>query len=335
MPFTLSIIVPVHNGAATLAACLEALNHGKDDGTEILVIDDRSTDGSAAIAQDAGVRAVPNAHARGPAGARNHGAELASGDILLFVDADVVVPKNAISLIRETFAADPKVSAVFGSYDTEPAEPNFLSQYKNLFHHYVHQAAREDSSSFWAGCGAIRAAEFRKLSGFNEADYPHPSIEDIELGWRLSRSGGRIRLEKSLQAKHLKRWSATGLLKADILRRALPWTRLIAVSGHTPNDLNLSSGQRISAALAWGCAVSAGLCLLPCCRPAALCLAIACALGVIALNAGFYRFFLRHRGVMFTAGVFFWHLLYFLYSSAVFAIGWPCYRIRNRVTGRV
>ena len=68
---------------------------------------------------------------------------------------------------------------------------NFVSQYKNLFHHFVHQDASGTATSFWAGCGAIRRDIFLRLGGFNTA-YKRPSIEDIELGYRLTRAGHRI-----------------------------------------------------------------------------------------------------------------------------------------------
>lgn len=324
----ISVIVPVYNGAATLPACLAALQRACYDGTEVLVIDDRSTDNSAAIAEQSGARVFRNTHAKGPAGARNQGAEHAGGEILLFVDADVVVQENTISRVEDLFRSDPDLSAIFGSYDAEPEQRNFLSQYKNLFHHYVHQTALEETSSFWAGCGAIRAEVFHKLGGFDEAAYPHASIEDIELGSRLFRNGYRTRLVKSLRVKHLKKWTVRGLLRADILYRAVPWTQLIAGSGSIPNDLNLHTSQRISALVAWILVATPLLLMLPpISGQAVLAIAAICLAAIILLNRDFYRFFLRHRGLWFTLGVLVWHLFYFLYSSAVFGACWAYYRI--------
>lgn len=334
----ISIIVPVYNGAATLPQCLQALNRCKDDSTEILVIDDRCTDASPDLARSLGATVFPNTHLRGPAGARNEGADHAAGGLLLFVDADVVVPENTLRLIRDRFSANPEADALFGSYDLEPAEPNFLSQYKNLFHHYVHQQSLEDSSSFWAGCGAIRKSRFHAMGGFNEKEYPNASIEDIDLGHRLALGGSRILLVKELQVKHLKKWTPRGLLKADILLRAIPWTRLLAQAGRLPNDLNLQTSQRISAVLAWGFAV--GMILLVLARvlplPASWIAGVTalCGCGVVLLNLDFYRFFARRRGGFFTFKVFFWHVLYFLYSSAVFGLCYPYYAWARKPSGK-
>ena len=76
------------------------------------------------------------------------------------------------------------------------------------------------------------------LGGFDEG-YRQPSIEDIELGYRLKQAGHRIRLCKALQVKHLKRWSVVSLLKSDFFDRALPWTELILRDRRVINDLNL------------------------------------------------------------------------------------------------
>jgi hypothetical protein len=48
------------------------------------------------------------------------------------VDADVVLPPNALGLIAQEFEQDSQLAAAFGSYDEEPAWENFLSQYKNI-----------------------------------------------------------------------------------------------------------------------------------------------------------------------------------------------------------
>jgi GT2 family glycosyltransferase len=70
------------------------------------------------------------------------------------------------------------------------------------------------------------------LQGFN-LSYGRPSIEDIEFGYRLRRVGYNIRLEKSLQVKHLKRWTGWSLVRTDFLNRALPWSLLILREGRS------------------------------------------------------------------------------------------------------
>ncbi len=143
-------------------------------------------------------------------------------------------------------------------------------------------------------------------------------IEDIELGYRLRRAGYRVRLLKGLQVKHLKRWGAVSLLKADFFGRARPWTRLIAKDRRMINDLNLGHSSRISVALVY-CLLAA---LIGTWRwPGLLVFAGFMTLGLLVLNAPLYRFFERRRGVRFTIKAITWHWVYYLYSGLAFAIG--------------
>ena len=95
---------------------------------------------------------------------------------------------------------------MFGAYDHAPVATNFISQFRNLYHAYVHEASGEDGSTFWSGLGAIRASAFYAVGGFDER-FSRPSVEDIDLGYRLCASGHRIRLDTRFRGGHLKRWS--------------------------------------------------------------------------------------------------------------------------------
>jgi cellulose synthase/poly-beta-1,6-N-acetylglucosamine synthase-like glycosyltransferase len=180
----------------------------------------------------------------GPAEARNRGAGLAVGEILLFLDSDVCVHDDTLARVAHSFA-DPEVDAIFGSYDLRPPEPNALSQYKNLFHRFMHQHGPTEAATFWSGCGAIRRATFWEAGGFDPI-YHRSCIEDIELGMRLRRAGRRIFVEKQVQVTHLKHWSLWGLIKSDFRDRAVPWTVLILRHRHMPRAPTLAPSQRIS-----------------------------------------------------------------------------------------
>lgn len=327
----LTVIVPVHNGRLQLPRCLDALLASAFTDFEVIVVDDCSTDNTREIAERSGARYLRTPYNMGPGGGRNLAARHAAGEILVFVDSDVVVPPEALGIIAEDFARDPQLAALFGSYDTAPAWPDFLSQYKNLMHHYVHQISREEAVTFWAGCGAIRRSVFEEFGGFDLKKYPKPSIEDIELGFRLWRAGRRILLEKRLQVKHLKKWTVRGLLRADIQLRAIPWTRLILQSKNLPRDLNLTHAAQLSAALVWLLligllalpAVAAGwfTALAPWLTASRLALALgAVAALLLALNHTVYGWFARQRGGWFAAGAVLAHWTYYLYSAAVFGI---------------
>jgi glycosyltransferase involved in cell wall biosynthesis len=303
----ISVIVPVHNASATLTRCLAAISQSEYRDFECLVVDDGSTDGSAALAESFSVRILKVQGRKGPAHARNLASQAAVGDILLFIDADVCIEPGTLSRIARTFADDATLDALIGSYDDSPDAPNFLSQYKNLMHCFVHQQAKRRASTFWTGCGAIRRSVFA-AGGFDER-YVRPSIEDIELGARLIRAARKIELDPAMTVKHLKRWTLPGLLASDVRDRAIPWTLLILRERHMPNDLNVQWSQRVSVALTW-----LALLLAPVAWPASA-IAIAVAIG---LNHSFYRFLAGRRGALFALRAVPLHLFYFLYSGAAF-----------------
>ena len=322
---TVSLIIPVHNGGADFRRCLESVADAVPPPNEIIIVADGDTDGSRHVAEESGAHVITTSTPGGPAKARNIGAHKAKSDILFFVDADVTVAKDAMNQVTAAFQGDQDLAAVFGSYDDEPFATNFLSQYKNLLHHYVHQTARDEASTFWGACGAIRREVFSAMGGFDES-YRQPSIEDIELGYRLKKAGHKIRLLKGLQVKHLKHWTIYSLLKADFFFRALPWTRLILQEGRFVDDLNLKTSNRISIASIYA---------LLFCVPAGfwiswtLVAAFLPAMVLLALNGNLYRFFYKKRGLGFAIMTIPWHWFYFLYSGLAFAIGFLRYKSKK------
>lgn len=319
-PTDLSIVIPVHHGGEMFRQCLAGVALLSPGPREVVVVVDGDDPGSAATADGAVAAGVVSRVLRlprrsGPAAARNAGAAAAGGGLLLFLDADVVPASDLVGRIVSVFAADPGLGALIGSYDDEPGACGLLSQYRNLLHHYVHQTGAAEAFTFWGACGAIRRDTFERLGGF-DPDIPEPAMEDIELGQRLVQAGERIALRKEIQVKHLKPWTALGLLRTDIFQRALPWSRFLRRQGALPNDLNLKRGARASAVLAWLLPIT--LALLP--RQPWFGLAAAgCGAGLLALNLGFYRFLMRKRGIGFTLASVPWHWLYFLYASAAYA----------------
>ncbi len=326
MPLGVSVVIPVHNASPYLAACLDRVRSLDPAPLECIVVDDASTDDSAAIAERVGFGAISCRRQRGPAHARNVGARAARGEILLFIDSDVLVPPNALARILARFAEEPERVAVIGSYDAEPASPDFVSQYRNLLHCYMHQSGRTRTCTFWTGCGAIRREVFREQGGFSES-YARPSVEDIELGLRLRQEGREIWLDKGLCVKHLKKLSFGGIVRTDVLDRAVPWTMLILRFRSMPADLNLRWEQRASVLVA---GVAAGaLVALPAAAAGvhpetwpALAAGAALALALVAfLNRRFYRFLAQRRGRWFAARAVPLHAVHFLCAGLGLGLG--------------
>lgn len=321
---SLTVIVPVWNGMSVLPQCVEALRRSSlpRDDWELLIVDDASSDGTS---EWAGVEAdrvlTVDRGPLGPGSARNLGASAARGDVLVFVDADVCVAPDALERIRDVFASDSSVGACFGAYDDHPAEPDFLSQYRNLYHRYVHIQGRGESETFWAGCGAVRAALFTALGGFDTVAYPRPQIEDIELGYRIRDAGYRIVLDPAIQGTHLKKWSFWKMVRTDLFDRGVPWMRLLlgdGPGGARPATLNVGGAEKAKTGLmGLGCAmVLAGLVRLDLrwLWFAAIPLAT-----IVIMNLSVYAWFARLRGWWFALRVIPMNLVYYLVSGLAVA----------------
>ncbi len=312
-----SVIIPVLNGGKLFEQCLQAIAASSYRDFECLVVDDGSNDGSGAVAAKYGATVLSSGgRAFGPARARNVAAQVAQGEWLFFVDADVLVHPDTLAKAAGLIA-DSSCEAFFGSYDNQPGNQSFLSQYRNLFHHYTHQQARTQASTFWSGCGGVKREVFLELGGFSQ-NYPRPSIEDIEFGYRLNRAGYTIRLEKELLATHLKPWRFKSMLRTDIRDRAIPWTRLILSSGKLPNDLNVTLGSRFSIVAV----ALLGLTLLTSLWWVwASLVSIAVAVFLFVINWQVYRFFARQKDWWFAVRVVPFHWLYYFYSGLSFGLG--------------
>ncbi|MDH4176063.1 MAG: glycosyltransferase [Thermoleophilia bacterium] len=224
----LTVIVPATDEPATLPRCLAAIDVAQAPPEEVIVV--REPVGA------------------GPAEARNAGASTATGDVLAFVDSDVLVHADAFDRIRRALA-DERLVAVFGSYDDHVATRGAVSAFRNLLHHTVHQRSAGPAASFWAGLGAVRASAFATVGGFDARRYPAPSIEDIELGGRLTAHGGIV-LDPDLQGTHLKEWTLGSMVRTDFSRRGVPWVQLMRERREIPATLNLGARERASAVAA-------------------------------------------------------------------------------------
>ncbi len=325
-PVDVAVIVPVGGAAPSWDRCASSLARLDPAPAEIVVVIDGPNGAVASVAAGIGATVVQLEKRSGPATARNLGAQTTGAGVLLFIDSDIEVPADLVADVARALSADPGTTAVIGSYDESPGDPAFVSQYRNLLHHFVHQKGRERASTFWAGCGAVRKQAFNEVGGF-DGSYPVPSIEDIELGSRLLRSGHAIRLVKDLQVKHLKKWRLADLLRTDLLRRAAPWTELMLREGQIVNDLNVKTRDRLSVILAF-----IPLLVIPAAWvwPPLLGFGVAALVLVVVLNAGLFGFFLRRRGIFFTLRAMPMYWLYLLICGFGFALGLLRHRFGRR-----
>lgn len=314
---TISVVMPMYNASGYLPLVLPPLQRALADGrvVEVIVLDDGCSDDGPARCRAAGFTVRPSGGRKGPGACRNQGALAAQGDLLLFIDSDVVMHDDVPELVRRHFARREDIVALFGAYDERPHARGIVSRYRNLLHHFTHATHAGEASTFWAGCGAVRRAAFLAAGGFDADHYAVPSIEDIELGYRLRRAGGKIVLAPEVQGTHLKRWTLRSMVHTDVFRRALPWGRLLQHPELAGAVLNVSNAERLKALIGGACYATALLGLWH--RPflgAALGLLLVAAL----VSAPFYARLWRSAGVVTAFCGLFLHQLYFVYGAATF-----------------
>lgn len=311
-----TIIIPFHCQLVHLQESLPAVRRSMP-GSEVLIAADGAVEDCRPLAAEYGARVIEVPGPAGPATARNRAAREATGDMLVFVDADVVVAPDTLPGMCALLERQPQVAGVFGAYDLSPRETNFMSQYKNLSHAYVHEIGNPNASTFWAGLGAVRTSAFRAVGGFDER-FHRPSVEDIELGYRLVQAGYTLRLAPEFRAQHLKRWTLWSSIATDIRARGVPWTQLIHRFQMLSNDLNTRVQLRLSVILTYTVTLLSVLSIV---TPWAALAAAGTLAVLVSLNYDYYRWFVRQRGVLFALAVVPAHLLHHLCNGVSFVIG--------------
>jgi cellulose synthase/poly-beta-1,6-N-acetylglucosamine synthase-like glycosyltransferase len=332
-PFQLSVIVPFHRGLDSLRRCLEAVRRAGSmlpPGmvlAETIVAADGADDNPLEVAWAHGARVVPILGPQGPALARTYAARAASGDLLFFIDSDVVVRDDALGRLASLFA-DPSVGAAFGAYDEEPADKGFFSQCRNLAHSFIHQQSNREATTFWAGLGAVRRDVFAAVGGFDPR-FVQPSVEDIDLGYRIRAAGFRIVLEPAAQGTHLKRWTFWSSIVTDIRDRGVPWTQLLNRYKAMRNDLNLTHRHRLAVVMSYVLALCFAGAVW---RPRLLMLAALLAVALWLIDFSYYRFFVARRGLGFAVAWFPFHIVHHLCNGVSFTLG-TCLYIGRRWGG--
>jgi len=229
-----SVVVPLYNSRETIAGCLKAVRgqEGFEPGElELIVVDDGSTDGGGAAAGDLSDKMVALPDNRGAAAARNRGAKEASADVVVFVDADVVLEPGAVSALLEVFNKSSQVMAAVGRYTERPAVPGVVNLYHNAFTRFHHDLSPMEIDWFWGALGAVRKEALFSVGGFDER-YQGASAEDMDLGIRLAEAGHKIRYCPEAEGAHTHNFTVRSMLINDY-KKAVLGTKL-RIKGRLP-----------------------------------------------------------------------------------------------------
>ncbi len=222
---TISVIIPAWNAEASIKDCLESITNQSKQPYEIIFVDDGSTDNTTTIAREFNITLLSTGGRKGPAIARNMGASASKGQVILFLDSDVIVPGDLIEKMASHFA-DESIWAVQTLYTPICPASDLVSQYQNYYYYYSFSRMPETgNATFATWCSAVRRDKFIEIGGFN-VRIPEPTVEDEELGYTIVDNGGIIILDKSILVNHLAAYNL-----AQFTTRRLRMARAQAKSG--------------------------------------------------------------------------------------------------------
>ncbi len=244
----ISVVIPAYNAARHLELCLAALSHNDLSNAEVLVVDDGSTDETPSVVARYGFRRLEAGARQGPAAARNFGLRQALHPHVLFLDADIVLPEDALTRVRETldlYEHRSDVAGVLGQYAEDLPSHDFFTNYKNLSACYLYRITETQSPFLHTPIFCIRRTVLEEAGGF-DARLTHG--EDFRLGAQLGSRGFRFVIDRHINGRHLKRYDFAGILREDWRRvrqlasirlpleekrfsyRAHRWNRLISLT---------------------------------------------------------------------------------------------------------
>jgi GT2 family glycosyltransferase len=296
----LAIVVPVRNGMATVPRLLDGLDRfAATEGIEVVIVDDASTDDTAAYVRSRGYRVAQRDTRGGPAAARNHGVRVTSAPWILFFDADTVPPADTPARVRLALEA-PDVVGLVGVYAGEPANDGFWPEYKATQAEFYYRGSDVQEITFlWAGMAGIKRDAFLRVGGFDER-YTGADIEDVELGRRMSREG-RIVLDREFVVAH--HFPATLRQNArDHFQRGKLWVELYLRTGQFENYLATPAMAASRFAVVGVPVLLVAAILVPTCWPLAAGAAL-CAAFYLTITHRLLRQAYAKRGARFALGV--------------------------------
>jgi glycosyltransferase involved in cell wall biosynthesis len=235
-----SVVIPARNAGSTIERCLAALADQTVSFGEVIVVDDGSSDGTADIARRMGATVVTQGHG-GAGAARNRGARAASGDLLLFTDADCAPRRDWVERLVAALGEEGVVAARgVCTSDQDEAVARFAQLEYDEKHRQLARRRYVDLVS--TDSAAYRRETFSEFGGFDEG---FVASEDQDLSFRIARSGLKIVFEPGAVVTHRHRPTLRGYArrkfwigyaKARIGRRH---PAMLIQDAYTPQNLKL------------------------------------------------------------------------------------------------
>jgi glycosyltransferase involved in cell wall biosynthesis len=312
MEALISIIIPNRNKGTTIDKCLAAAFALDDRNFEVVVVDDCSEDNSPDIIKKFPCRLILLEEHSGPSKARNLGALHSRGDVLFFTDADCLLPKDSLSLVRKTLSELSADVVLGGTYTQMPHDNRFFSVFQSIFINYAETKNCKRPDYLATHAFVLYAETFKKIGGFSENFLP--LLEDVELSHRLRRAGYGLIIDPGLQVQHIFNYSLGKSLK-NAIRKTKYWILyslrnrdLFADSGTASTELKVNGASWLLTGILSTIGLVSG--------KASMLMPLSLIWTVNAfVNRKLYRAFYRAKGSVFSVSAVFYYSL--IYPAAV------------------
>lgn len=227
------MIIPVKDRREILRRCLASIKQSEYPEYEVIVVDDCSLQDCSDLVVEFGFRTVRINQHQGAWYARNKGAEQSKGDILVFLDCDMLIQPDTLFRIHQHFSQN-LYEAISGVCGLKTETESAVTRYKNLWMYHSYMQSPRDSDWFICGMGAVKREVFFELKGFDAGFLTGRGGGDLEFGGRLKAAGKKILLDKELEVTHLQPYTFWGLLRNDF-KRSRGWFQLAAQKKMIPS----------------------------------------------------------------------------------------------------
>jgi GT2 family glycosyltransferase len=211
----MSVIICSYNGERWLPGCLQALRGVDYPDFEVIVVSDGSTDRTAQLAREAGVRVVDSEENRGLSHARNLGMQTATGDVVVYLDDDARPDPDWLRYLGLAFARSPHV-AIGGPNIAPEGDGDVATSVANSPGGPVHVLVSDELAEHLPGCNlAIRRDALAAIEGFDTRF--RIAGDDVDVCWRLQDAGGTIGYSPGAMVWHHRRGSVRAYLRQQHL----------------------------------------------------------------------------------------------------------------------
>jgi len=300
----LLVIVPTYNSQRTLAKCLQAIRRSTYENYMLTVVDCGSKDSTLSTAEKLADRVIKLKGRPRRAQARLAGIKSAECDIIVNIDSDVIIRSDALSKISDYFTQHPEVDALTGILSKNHPNPDFFSQYKNLYMHYIFKKLSGKVTFLYGSVHAIRA----NAAALYECDKDIKITDDTDMGQRLFAHGKQIVLLKDLEVNHLKKYNFFSFIKNNF-QVPFDWAKIFfkyrgwkQIGRNKTGFAHSSKKQLLSLVLACIISLVVSACLFGCCCFPGIIILISI---WIVLNFDFFYFLVREKGLLFGIFAFF------------------------------